>query len=214
VTGLGTPVANDLVPDLVAYQGPGTSYSGPTVGPLQDAGLVNTGASSSGPIDVFSVFDSITVTSDGPGHARGRGIGVELNAPSDTTGAPGATSQTAAGYDPVTSHLNIPVAAASTSGGGMMPLDSTTVRDAVLTDWSSSPGAATKVVREGTRRGPGIRIVTVPGPALARRPVLDVASLEVLFGDEQIAGSLLNDDRWISPRTGHRQSSPGQRPGN
>ena len=48
VTGLGTPVANLLVPDLVAYQGPGTSYSGPTVGPLQDAGLVNTGASSSG----------------------------------------------------------------------------------------------------------------------------------------------------------------------
>ena len=29
VTGLGTPVANLLVPDLVAYQGPGTFVSGP-----------------------------------------------------------------------------------------------------------------------------------------------------------------------------------------
>ena len=43
VTGLGTPVANLLVGDLVAYQGPGTTYSGPTVGALQDATLVNTG---------------------------------------------------------------------------------------------------------------------------------------------------------------------------
>ena len=34
VTGLGTPVANLLVPDLIAYQGPGTSYSGSTVTPL------------------------------------------------------------------------------------------------------------------------------------------------------------------------------------
>jgi hypothetical protein len=39
VTGLGTPVANSLVPDLVAYQGSGTSLSGPTVGPLQDASV-------------------------------------------------------------------------------------------------------------------------------------------------------------------------------
>ena len=31
VTGLGTPVANLLVPDLIAYQGPGTTYAGPTV---------------------------------------------------------------------------------------------------------------------------------------------------------------------------------------
>ena len=65
VTGLGTPVANLLVPDLIAYQGPGTTYSGPTVAPLQNAGLVNTGTSDGGPMDVFSVFDSLTVTSVG-----------------------------------------------------------------------------------------------------------------------------------------------------
>ena len=39
VTGLGTPVANLMVPDLIAYQGPGTTYAGPTVSPLQDATL-------------------------------------------------------------------------------------------------------------------------------------------------------------------------------
>ena len=39
VTGLGTPVANLMVPDLIAYQGPGTTYAGPTVGPLLDATL-------------------------------------------------------------------------------------------------------------------------------------------------------------------------------
>ncbi len=65
VTGLGTPVANLLVPDLVAYDGPGTTYSGPTVGALQNANLVNAGMSDSGPMDVFSVFDSLTVTSNG-----------------------------------------------------------------------------------------------------------------------------------------------------
>ena len=33
VTGLGTPVANLLVADLVDYQGPGTAYTGPAVAP-------------------------------------------------------------------------------------------------------------------------------------------------------------------------------------
>ena len=65
VTGLGTPVANLLVPDLVAYHGPGTTYSGPTVGPLQNANLVNTASGSSSEIDVFSVFDSITIGGSG-----------------------------------------------------------------------------------------------------------------------------------------------------
>ena len=65
VTGLGTPVANLLVPDLMAYDGPGTTYNGPTVRALQNANLVNAGMSDSGPMDVFSVFDSLTVTSNG-----------------------------------------------------------------------------------------------------------------------------------------------------
>ena len=46
VTCLGTPVANLLVNDLVAYHGPGTSYSGPTVGPLQNRPLRTPGRAS------------------------------------------------------------------------------------------------------------------------------------------------------------------------
>jgi hypothetical protein len=75
VTGLGTPVANLLVSDLVAYQGPGTSYSGPTVGPLQNATL-DGNWTGSGPINVFSVFDSLTVT----------GVGINDTRPSGVTG--------------------------------------------------------------------------------------------------------------------------------
>ncbi|MGO9921838.1 MAG: S8 family serine peptidase, partial [Isosphaeraceae bacterium] len=73
VTGLGTPVANLLVADLIAYQGAGTTYSGSVVAPLQNSGLVNTGTSDSGPMDVFSVFDSFTATNVGlsNGHAKG-----------------------------------------------------------------------------------------------------------------------------------------------
>ncbi len=60
-----------LVTDLVAYNGPGTAYSGSTVAPLQDATVVDTGSSNNGgPIDVFSVFDSITVTHSGQSQQR------------------------------------------------------------------------------------------------------------------------------------------------
>ena len=39
VTGLGTPVANLLVPDLVAYQGPGTTLRGPDRRPVAECRL-------------------------------------------------------------------------------------------------------------------------------------------------------------------------------
>jgi hypothetical protein len=67
VTGLGTAVANLLVRDLVAYQGPGTAYSGPTVGPLQDANLDASWTGGGSSDDVFSVFDSLIETRSGPG---------------------------------------------------------------------------------------------------------------------------------------------------
>ena len=85
VTGLGTPVANQLVPDLIAYHGTGTAYSGPTVAPMQNAGLVNTGTSDGGPMDVFSVFDSLTVTGNGLGDARGQVFSADLSAPISET---------------------------------------------------------------------------------------------------------------------------------
>ncbi|MGO9469635.1 MAG: S8 family serine peptidase, partial [Isosphaeraceae bacterium] len=87
VTGLGTPVANLLVPDLIAYQGAGTTYSGSTVAPLQNSGLVNTGVSDSGPMDVFSVFDSFTVTSVGLNHVRAIGARGQESAPGHGTSA-------------------------------------------------------------------------------------------------------------------------------
>jgi hypothetical protein len=69
VTGLGTPVANLLVPDLLAYQGPGTTYSGPTVGALQNGDLNANSSGGGGADDVFSVFDSIRVTATVPANA-------------------------------------------------------------------------------------------------------------------------------------------------
>ena len=84
VTGLGTPVANLLVADLVAYQGPDTSYAGPTVAALQSAELVNSEASAGASGDVFSVFDSFTLTSS-----------VSVHAWASAAGAPNPGSQSA-----------------------------------------------------------------------------------------------------------------------
>ena len=61
MTGLGTPVANLLVSDLVAYQGSGTVYSGAKVGPLQDATLTGGVSSENAGTDVINVFDSLTI---------------------------------------------------------------------------------------------------------------------------------------------------------
>jgi hypothetical protein len=110
VTGLGTPVANLLVSDLAAYHGTGTSYPGPTVGPLQDATLTATGANSGGPINVFSVFNSFTVTGHGPGFARDPGLGgaIVVGSPRYVTPAPGATGLTLTTHD-----LDIPTASAA-----------------------------------------------------------------------------------------------------
>ena len=73
MTGLGTPVANLLVPDLIAYQGPGTTYAGPTVGPLLDATLTSIWASGGGTTNVFSVFSALTVSSSGLGQGQAPG---------------------------------------------------------------------------------------------------------------------------------------------
>ncbi len=135
VTGLGTPVANRLVPDLIACQGPGTSYSGPTVGPLQNAGLVNTGPSDGGPIDVFSVFDSFTFTSHGLGspsdktHVSGVVSRTATTQNVSNLGAPeGADLHTMAGYRPLISPAIIPAVPVSSGGSGMMALESVAAR--------------------------------------------------------------------------------------
>ena len=96
VTGLGTPIANLMVPDLITYTGPGTTYSGPTVGPLQNAGLVSTGSSDSGPIDVFSVFDSFTVSNVGLSHAGVKGATRQEKALGQMTNAAGRADRSLA----------------------------------------------------------------------------------------------------------------------
>jgi len=89
VTGLGTPVANLLVPDLIAYQGAGTAYSGSTVAPLENSGLVNSGTTDSGPMDVFSVFDSFTTTNVGLSHAHGKAASPQVSTPGHRTSTAG-----------------------------------------------------------------------------------------------------------------------------
>jgi hypothetical protein len=86
VTGLGTPVANLLVGDLVDYQGPGTVYSGPTVGALQDATLVSTGSGGGDTSNVFSVFSAFAVSSSG--FASGQGPGMATTASTTMNGLP------------------------------------------------------------------------------------------------------------------------------
>ena len=65
VTGLGTPVANLLVSDLVAYAGPGTTYSGATVGPLQDATRLDGGSGGGGTMNAIRVFDALAAADHG-----------------------------------------------------------------------------------------------------------------------------------------------------
>jgi hypothetical protein len=110
VTGLGTPAASTLVSDLVAYHGPNTTYSGPTVGPLQDATLYGTGSDSGGPLNVFAVFSAVTVPSSGLGFARNSALGIDVSLPRFETMAPMVASPT-----PATPNLNVtaPLAAAS-----------------------------------------------------------------------------------------------------
>ena len=59
-TGLGSPVANLLVPDLIAYHEPGTASNRPAVAALQNA-TVARGAS----INAFNVFSALTATGSG-----------------------------------------------------------------------------------------------------------------------------------------------------
>jgi subtilase family serine protease len=133
VTGLGTPVANLLVPDLVAYQGPGTSYLGPSVGPLQDASLVDSTAAAGGPVDVFSVFDSLTVASNGIGHTEAVGTGSTNRAILKTV-APG--SRTAGSMRPVAASAQ--TSTPGTTNQGLMALDS------VISNWTPASNPMTK----------------------------------------------------------------------
>jgi hypothetical protein len=68
VTGLGTPIAGELVPDLVAYAGSGNFASTGLVPAAGAAQLVNTldpGGNGSGPINAINVFNVELAATDG-----------------------------------------------------------------------------------------------------------------------------------------------------
>ena len=157
MTGLGTPVANRLVPDLVAYQGPGTSYAGPTVGPLQDATLSDPGPAGGGEMDVFSVFDALTVAGRAVGAPTTGGTdrrGVGLESPTYVS----ATTNKAATREMNEVPALVPAAAApasTTVAAGIMPLaDAMAAHDAALTGWSwPSPGFGVAEAGDGAGAG-------------------------------------------------------------
>ena len=147
VTGLGTPVANRLVPDLVAYAGPGTTYAGPKVGPLQNATLVNTAADGSGGLDEFSVLDALTMGGGDsviPGSAATNFIG-ESSAIGQhhhrvPEGSGSAATTEPSPVQPIAPlHVTSPPPAADVSSAGMTSLDDVlAAHDAALTEWSST----------------------------------------------------------------------------
>jgi subtilase family serine protease len=164
VTGLGTPVANLLVSDLISYQSGTFVASGPTVGGLQDANLVDTGTSFSGIIDVFSVFNSLTMT----GGVLANGVdfvpGHRLSSPGDE---PQATVVAKRPQPHV--HVIPPAAmfAPPSSSIGLMALDFVLV-DAGTTAEETAPG----FTPIGGRR----QVVQTAGP-----PAIDPAAVDVLL---------------------------------
>jgi hypothetical protein len=194
VTGLGTPVASSLVPDLVAYQGPGTTYTGPTVAPLQNANLVNTGTSSGSPIDVFSVFDSITVAKNGTGHAGAvsSGSADRTVVKSIAPGCPGAGSIRPVG---ASSQTQTP----GTSSQGIRALDS------VISNWTPASSSLMKrlvtsvgrsTVSLDVRRGFMLPVVNMG----TRSPVLEQGIVDAV-----VAGD--NDIPWLFAVKGQRYPS-------
>jgi hypothetical protein len=196
VTGLGTPVANLLVPDLIAYQGPGTSYAGSTVAPLQDSGLVNSGTTDSGPMDVFSVFDFLAITGDGRGDGQRQVYGTDLNTSVNATLLPAGAGRGLATTLVATGFASGP--ATNYSAAGLAPSPSTGVAfNSVSTGlttqqpgWSTAHGIVDAptgfehdLVTQPTHLG------SVPGPVLTKRgavfvpdSVLDELAVEAVLG--------------------------------
>jgi len=194
VTGLGTPVASSLIPDLVAYQGPETSYPGPGVGPLQDASLVDPTTTAGGPIDVFSVFDSLTVASNAVGHARAVDTS-SANLANVKINAPGFG--TAGSMRPVVASVQTPTLESPSQG--LMALDS------VISDWTVASNPVMKWLTPSTAGGTVSRGLwgesVIPAVNVSTRsPVLEAATVDAL-----VAGDL--DIRSLFAGKGQRHLS-------
>jgi hypothetical protein len=115
-TGLGTPRADRLVPDLVAYRGPRTPDAGPTVRPPHDATRLDAGPGASAPINGFSVIDAFAVPGGGLGSDQG--LGTRHDAPWPWDGVPATVS----------SSFTLPAAPTFSQGGFAAP------------GWRTNPG--------------------------------------------------------------------------
>jgi len=79
VTGLGTPVADQLVPDMVAGNYPTTGQVAP-IAPGLNANSGYNGSGSGGTTNVINVFAALTATGDGIGNARDSALATSLSA--------------------------------------------------------------------------------------------------------------------------------------
>ena len=143
VTGLGTPVANLLVGDLVAYHGTGTTYSGPTVGALQDATLVNTGPSGGSTDMVFSVFSALTVSSSAPRDGQGPGAASTNSTPTFVTSAHNAAVSQTVAMPVTTLGTNLGLAPGSLSQSGPVQAHGWATDSSPLGQTSQSSAAVT-----------------------------------------------------------------------
>ena len=173
-------MANLLVSDLVAYQGPGTTYAGPTVGALQDATLSSTWSTGGDISNVFSVFNAIEGRTPGLDHGQESGSTGALNpAVNGTNVQDAATSQrsvtTQTTFGATLGLLNI-----SSADYGCAQLPGLATTSGALGQPSRSSGTAT--IRQahtgvGTR-GLAVSRATaaVPGPGSSTYPAGATAS--------------------------------------
>ena len=148
VTGLGTPVANLLVPDLWPIMDLARRTPARPSAPCSTAGLVNTGTSGGGTMDVFSVFDFLRVTSNGLGDAQGQVLSAGLGSPRYQALAPGVSNVTStSALVPPGAYAPGPNWAAASSPAGLMPLPA-----AGLVAQYSSPLAKVRTAGVGQAR--------------------------------------------------------------
>ena len=140
VTGLGTPIANLLVSDLVVYQDAGTTYSGEKVGPLQDATPDGQATGAGTETDVINVFDSITVTSASLGSSAAEGAIGRPISPQQPTSPTVASDHSARASSNATILIFAPFADQA------VPPSLTTMAAAVLPQSASAGGTANGLV--------------------------------------------------------------------
>jgi hypothetical protein len=153
VTGLGTPVVDSLVPDLMAYQGAGTSYSGPTVGPLQDANLTDTGSSGDGTTNVFAVFSALTGSSGGVSFDHGQTAVSTISTPAGATQAQQGTDANHAVITPFNTVGTTPAMATGSFSQTGLTVAFSTQTNSSLAGLAAQPSAGVTMTSNATGSG-------------------------------------------------------------